>query len=246
MDDMILYKTIFERRSIRKYKKEEIDTKTLNEISRFSKTVDKLCSDIKTSIKFITKVDISKLTPVTVSAPHYIAFFSEKKPGWLENVGYMASEMDLYLSSIGIGSCFIGFGKPSKEVIEEDLNFVIMLAFGIPDEALHRENALEFKRKDLNEITNNPNKVMKAVRLAPSSMNSQPWYYEKEENHINVYLKSNVIKNIILSNINFIDIGISLRYLTLALKNENKDFKFGRLEDKKVKNGKYVISIQIL
>ena len=102
----------------------------------------------------------------------------------------MLQQMDLYLSASGIGSCWQGIPKPTKEVLQgSTLEFIILIAFGKPAETLHRSNLSGFKRKPLNEITDikDTAKILEAAHLAPSAGNSQPWFFTGDENMIHVY-----------------------------------------------------------
>lgn len=109
------------------------------------------------------------------------------------------------------------------------LEFVIVLAFGKPIEQLHRENVSEFKRKPLSEICNGTdyNELMKVARLAPSAINSQPWYFNVSDNVIHAYcLKSNMIRAMIYEKVNKIDMGIAICHLWVAAKQCGKKAAF--------------------
>ncbi len=40
---------------------------------------------------------------------------SENTEGYLMNIGFIFQQMDLYLSSIGLGSCWLGMAKPTEK-----------------------------------------------------------------------------------------------------------------------------------
>ena len=237
----MLYDFMFKRKSIRKYSEKPLENKTLKEIEEYSKTLTKLFPNIKTELKVIKSKDV-KL--VSSKAPYYIAFFSEDKKGYLTNAGFMLEQMDLFLSSNAIGSCWIGVGSPVKEIENKfDLKFVILLAFGNAEEKLYRENLSEFNRKSIEQVSNIDNELMQIVRLCPSAMNSQPWYFNQINNEIDVYIcKNNIVKNLMLAKKNEIDIGIALCYMWLVSKNENTNIEFTTKYKKEIPKCEYVIT----
>ena len=42
--------------------------------------------------------------------PHYIAIFTEDAPLALENVGFIFQQAELYIQSLGLGTCWLGMG----------------------------------------------------------------------------------------------------------------------------------------
>ncbi|MCX8131584.1 MAG: hypothetical protein N3I35_16010 [Clostridia bacterium] len=76
------------------------------------------------------------------------------------------------LSSNGIGSCWQGWPKPTKGILNvTNLEFVILMAFGKPNEPLYRLSVSEFKRKPLEQIRNmeGEDELLEPVRLAPTT-----------------------------------------------------------------------------
>ena len=58
------------------------------------------------------------------------------------------------------------------------------------------------------------------AQLAPSAINSQPWYFKHTDDGFDVYqLKQNIFKRQILKKLNSIDVGIVLAHMYVA--NEN-------------------------
>lgn len=222
------YDVMFKRKSIRKYNLDPLDEKTLEDISTCMNTVKPMYEDIKVEMNIVTQEAVKSLLPI--KAPYYILVSSENKEGYLTNVGFMLQQVDLFLSSNGLGSCWVGMARPKKEIIKgSKLEYVIALAFGKPAETLHRENISEFKRKAIEEIrdTNKEDKLIEAARLAPSSTNSQPWFFRIANDRIHVYcVKSNFIKAIVYKKMNQIDIGIGICHLWIASRYFGKDLKY--------------------
>ena len=82
------------------------------------------------------------------------------------------------------------------------------------------------------------------ARLAPSAINSQPWYFKHTDDGFDVYqVKQNIIKRQVLKKWNPVDMGIALAHMYVA--NENT-FEFeikNSFED--LKGYAYIGSIKI-
>ena len=218
IEDNKLYKAIFHRKSIRKYKSTSLDDETLSLVRNFLEELIPLKEEIETEFMLIGPEDIKSLIPLK-KAPHYIAAFSENKKGYRVNIGFMLQQMDLFLSSHNIGSCWVGMAQPKKDILEKtNLEDVILLSLGEAEETLHRQKPGEFKRKKLDEISDieGDNEFLEPARLAPSATNNQPWYFTGNENEIKVYCaRPNFIKARVLKKWNPIDMGIALYHLSL-------------------------------
>ncbi|MEM0448449.1 MAG: nitroreductase family protein [Methanomassiliicoccales archaeon] len=213
IDHELLYNTIFKRKSIRKFLKEPLKEENLIDVMDKSKEIFPFLPEIKTEFKLVPPDEIRGM--FKVPAPHYLAIYSEQKDGYLPNAGFMLQQMDLYLSSHGIGSCWQGSPKPPRELREiSGKSFIIMLALGKPEEPLHRMSLSEFKRYPLTKITDIQGKetLLEAARLAPSGMNKQPWFFTGSEDIIDAYVSTSLV----MKELNEIDLGIALCHLWLA------------------------------
>ena len=251
MEKTDLYSTIFKRKSIRNYDLTPLDENTLTEISNHLKGLDPLYDDIKTELKIISGNDVKRR--MMKKAPHYIAIFSEVKEGYLTNVGFMLQQMDLFLSASGIGSCWQGIPKPKKEVLtSSDLKFIILIAFGKPNEPLYRNSISEFKRnpqKDMNDFKGSED-LLEAVRLAPSATNSQPWFLKGDNNLIHIYaIKPGILRSLVAKKYIPIDVGIALYHLTLAAEhfgNKTEIFVDRTLKNDTPNGYEYITSIKLI
>ena len=203
---------IYYRRSCRSYSSEPLTRAELAEIEDFSKTLVPLDSAIQTSMQIVPGDAVRFYFPW--KAPQLIAFFSENKPGYLENAGFLLQQMDLWLQSRGLGVCWLGLGKLKNQVkIPEGMEFVILLAFGTPKEVLSREKR-KFNRKTMAEISDWEDKKLECVRVAPSSTNSQPWYFTHEGETIHAFRsEAGLLRYAMLGTMNRIDMGIALAHL---------------------------------
>ena len=235
---MNLEEVIYKRQSHRDYYQNTADNETLEAIHEFILTAKPLYPHIKTTSLIVGNENVTNLG--MWKAPHYIAIYSEKKEGYLTNVGFIYQQVDLFLQSIGLGSVWLGMGKyrPDKKDIPDDEEFVILIAFGKVKSELFRPLE-DFKRKSLNEISDSFNSQLEVARLAPSSVNSQPWYFLKEDGYYNIYCeKLNFIKRKILGKLNKIDIGIALAHLYVA---NRKSFEFFKIDNPTKLNDYYYV-----
>ena len=228
MENTNLYETIFRRKSIRRYDPAPLDGNTLTKIMAHTNALKPLYDSIKIEMKLLSQKDVKSL--FQAKAPHYLAVFSEAKDRYLTNAGFMLQQMDLFFSANGIGSCWQGIPKPTKEIVKRSkLEFIILLAFGKAKERLHRENVSEFPRKPFWGITNLKvaDSLMEPAQLAPSAMNRQPWFFTGSASTIHVYrVKSNFLTALMLDKMDKISIGISICHMWLAAKHFGKEVEF--------------------
>jgi nitroreductase len=245
-----LYEAIFKRKSIRDYDPTPLDPERLEEISRQLQSLKPILPEIKTEFKIITPDQVSR--KLKINAPHYIAAFSENKEAYKVNIGYMLQQMDLYFSANGLGSCWLGIPQPSKEVKDStNLEFVILMSFGKPNEPLYRTDASEFSRKALSDVTDikDANELLEPTRLAPSAVNMQNWYFTGNKNQIHVYsAKSGFLRNIVGGAYYPVNMGIAVCHLQLATEHHGGKtrFAFNKSMDKNPpKNYDYVATLEI-
>ena len=205
--------TIYTRRSVRKYTSRQVDDETIRKIVTYLSDIPMLDENIS------LRCDILDASEVSIRqlwrAPHYLAIYSEPKPRYRQNVGFVYQQLDLYIQSIGLGSCWVGLGKPKAQNAYEGYEFVILIAFGHPDKTPSRTSLDEYKRKSPSEIADYVDTRLEPARYAPSATNSQPWYFTHLSNgDIEIYRNKQpkLIDNV-LGKFNEIDIGIALAHL---------------------------------
>lgn len=244
-----LYSTIFQRKSIRKFDLTPLDSDRLKEIHECLKTLEPLHEDIEIEFKILSP-DLVKRRMMR-KAPHYLVVFSEVKEGYLNNVGFMMQQMDLYFSANGLGSCWQGIPSLKKEGLESSsLEFVILMPFGVTTEPLHRTSTSQFKRKSLQEISDikGVKEILEAGRLSPSAGNGQPWFFTGDENLIHAHVtKPNFIRGLLTKKFPPIDVGISLYHLKLAAEHFGKETEiiFDDPGIEKLKEYEYVASLHL-
>lgn len=219
---MTLNEMIYKRKSCRSFTGVPVDVATIETIKTFP--MKPLYPEIKVHWDIVSRNQVKCICPWTT--PQLITIYSEEAEGWLENVGFLFQQMDLYLQSLGLGVCWLGMGKMnSKNAPEIDgMKFVIMMAFGHPKGDQLRHDLKGFKRKSLEQISNNADSKLETARLAPSSVNSQPWYFTHEGETIHV----SCTQKGLAKEMNRIDMGIALAHLYVA----NEDtFRFFKAEN---------------
>ncbi|HZK70470.1 MAG TPA: nitroreductase family protein [Clostridia bacterium] len=216
-----LYDFIYKRKSVRQYKMEGLTLEALMEIEDFIKNIIPLHKEIRVHYKIVPET--KNLLPV--KAPHYLLIYSEEIVGYLINVGFMFQQLDLFLSSKGLGACWLGMAKP-KDKIDDKNDFVIAIGFGEALNSPYRELS-GFKRKPAEEVYKGTDERLEAARLAPSASNSQNWFFEEQDGAIHVYQKTiNAFQNMLYGKMNQIDIGIALCYIYIAGLNRELKFEF--------------------
>ncbi len=220
MDYEALYQAISHRRSVRKYDDTPLTQDARDALKKFISELKPLIPDIRTEIKLLPQ------SIVKTNAPQSLCIYSEKKDGYRMNAGFLMEQVDLYLSANNIGACWRGGSRPSKGSVEAPAGmvFVITLSFGTPAQEMHRKNVSEFKRNSLNDISpvSDLYHILEPVRLAPSALNKQPWYFGGSADRIVVSRK----KHPLIDKMNQVDIGIALCCLWLSLKHQGKEAAF--------------------
>ncbi|MBR3209338.1 MAG: nitroreductase [Bacilli bacterium] len=220
-----LYDMIFKRKSFHLFRNIGNDHLTAEDLKDIEKQFSKLkplADDIKVKIKIVKKESILR------GQEYCILFYSEKKDNYLQNIGYIGEQLDLYLVSKNIGTLWFGIGKPDEQQLD-GLDFVIMIVIAkvdLPDK--FRKDMYKSKRKELSEIWtgNNYLDIANIVRFTPSACNTQPWKVDANENEIKVYRyrkegKRGIMPKDKVIYYNQIDIGIFLCFLELCLDHNN-------------------------
>ena len=221
-----LYEMIFKRKSFHLFRnigKEHITNEELKDIEEYFYTLKPLMDDIKVKIKIV-----KDSTTCRRGQEYCILFYSENKENYLQNIGYLGEQLDLYLVSKNIGTLWFGIGKVEEKVLD-GLDYVIMIAIAkVDSDDKFRKDMFKSKRKEVKEIWNGDYylDIANIVRFAPSACNTQPWRVEAKEKSLKVYRyrkegKRGIMPKNMVMYYNQIDMGIFLCFLELCLeKNE--------------------------
>ena len=217
------------RKSIRNYKEESVSAEHLKAIKTIINEAKHLYDNIPMEAFLIEDGEKIRSTfkglmgnYTKVKAPHYLAFTSQPLEGHLENIGFIGEEIVLKLTQLGIGTCWLGAALKEDEFkkivkVQDKQNYIILIALGYPIEELKSVNLR--KRLDKSKIVTGAykdeyNPIIQAFIDAPSSVNSQPWKLQINNNQFDLYLqnKSFIMKKL-LKDMNHIDVGIGLSHL---------------------------------
>lgn len=224
------YEMIFKRKSFHFFRnvgKESISEDELGAIQKAYSELTPLNADIKTAIRIVPE----KETNCKRGGEYCILLYSEKKDGYLQNIGYLGEQLDLYLVSRNIGTLWFGIGKTKEEPFE-DMEFVIMISVRkISDDSRYRKDLYKSKRKSTEEIWEGGQipGVSDIVRFAPSACNSQPWFV-KNDGGLSVYRykkagKRGIMPAKMVSFYNRIDIGIFICFMDICLEHNGIGFE---------------------
>ena len=214
---MTLNEMIYRRKSCRSFTGQPVDPEMIEKILSFD--LKPLYPQIHVRMDIVSRAQVKCICPWTT--PQLIAVYSEEAEGYLENIGFLFQQMDLYLQTLGLGVCWLGMGRMnSKTATEVDgMKFVILLAFGHPKGDQLRHDRKGFKRKSMEKIADRPDPRLEPARLAPSAVNSQPWYFTHEGDTIHVHCSKKGSP---------LDAGIALAHLYVA---NGETFRFFKAEN---------------
>ena len=224
-----LYEMIFKRKSFHLFRsvgKEHLTKEEVHDIEKEFLEFKPLVENIKVKIKIVKNESVLR------GQEYCVLFYSEKKDNYLQNIGYLGEQLDLYLVSKNIGTLWFGIGKPDEQQLD-GLEFVIMMAIAKVDSPdKFRKNMYKSKRKELSEIWIGDYylDIANIVRFAPSACNTQPWKVEATDKYIKVYRyrkkgKRGIMPKDKVIYYNQIDIGILLCFLELCLEHNNIYYK---------------------
>ena len=248
---MELYDAMLKRKSIRKYADKKVDKKVLEELQNYITELIPLYDKIsvKTIILESNKLDKYFENSCQIHAPYYIVFTSQEKNWFGENIGFIGEKLIVFLTSLGIGTCWIGTLKPSKTAFE--LPYVISIAFGYADGELYREGLEQISRKSIEQIClknsrdDFMNELLQAVRIAPSGINRQPWRIETATDLIHIYCEKpsfltpvnsdnlkGLMPGVILKKMQGVSCGAAIAHIDMCASYFDKEITFSRLQDK--------------
>ena len=251
------YDAIFKRKSFHLFKdhknkiffkdENKISKDELDDIYKVFKAFKPLINEIKVEIKIVE----NDLTNCNRYQEYCILFYSEKKNNYLQNIGYLGEQLDLYLASKNIGALWYGIGK-TKQIAYDGLHFVTMMAICKVKENNFRRDMFKSKRKPIEEIWNG-NKylnIANIARFAPSSCNTQPWIVKENDNKLLVYRykkpgKRGImpINKVVYQNL--IDIGIFILFLDVILSKNNIKHSINVYGDNEENNNELTLSAKI-
>lgn len=217
---MTLKEMIYHRKSCRSFTGVPVDAEMLEKILSFEPTP--LYPEIKARMDIVSRDKVKCICPWTT--PQLVTIYSEEADGYPENVGFLFQQLELYLQTLGLGVCWLGMGRmnPKTTTKVEGMQFIIMQAFGYPKGNQLRNDLKEFRRKSLSQISDIADPQLEPARLAPSAINSQPWFFTHDGDTIHVYCSHKGSR---------LDAGIALANLYVANEETFRFFKAENIPD---------------
>lgn len=238
---MTLKEAIFTRRSCRDFQKVDVKQEDFARIQYYIQhELKPLFPNIKVEVRIEDKKDVHCLLPYATK--RLITVYSEEKEGYGLNVGFLLQHLELYLHTLGLGACWLGMAKSKHKV--DGLSYVICLAFGYPKKELTRDQS-QFKRKDWHEFSDKMDTRLEGARLAPSSINSQPWFFTHEQDIIRLWYvpQKGAFKSMRLKpNVsNQIDLGIVMAHVCIC----NENVSMFKERNQHYQNYEYIMSFKL-
>lgn len=243
-----LYDMIFKRKSFHLFRNignEKITETELKDIEAKFNKFTPLVENIKVKMKIV-----KDSTNCKRGQEYSILLYSEKKDNYLQNIGYIGEQLDLYLVSKNIGTLWFGIGKAEEKKLD-GLDFVIMIAIAkVDSKDKFRKDMYKSKRKELSEIWNGDNylDIANVVRFTPSACNIQPWMVDSSKNELKIYRyvkegKRGIMPMNMVDYYSQIDIGIFLCFLDLCLNKNNLKYKRDLFVSKNIDDEKKLTAI---
>lgn len=242
---MDLYETILRRKSVRRFEARHIPREVLTNILEYAKGVEPLDNSIEIDVQI---VECSKKM---FSAPYYIVIFSDEKEGYGTNAGYIMQHIVMYLTSMGLGSCYQGMTNAVAKRNAVGRKRVIAVAFGYADEELFRDplEASRFTQREICIFKEEPDaniyKIIEAVRMSPSSLNCQPWRMVVYKNYMHIFVIKHKFKMSKL--LNSINMGIALANIDMTVDSQWIDIvkkQIPSIKEKENRKLEYVLSLK--
>ncbi|MBN1349840.1 nitroreductase family protein [candidate division KSB1 bacterium] len=248
--DESLYNAILSRRSIRRYRKQALDADTMEKIRDLAANSLPLVSDNRFEAIIRDTTDGENLASVVggygriVSPPHYLVPFVTGETHLLEELGFRLEQLAVRMTSMGIGSCYVGcifreqhvksmfglprsarcgsllaFGLPPDSIGGKTFNsvtrFVIRATDKLPAERILFSES--FEQPDLPPENLKP--LIEAVRLAPSAVNAQPWRFIWKDGRLHLFIKRRTAQygSGVKQDYKYIDAGICMANISLAM-----------------------------
>ena len=218
---MDLYGQIFLRKSCRKYSMTALTEAQLQEMEAFIPTMRPLFPEVEIRHRLVGPEQIKGL--LAPKAPHYLILSGKSGPYRELAAGFLFQQLDLYLSSQGFGTCWLGAAKGRDVPFGKDDILAISFGKAVGSHVRTRE---DFKRKGLDEIASGEDPRLEAARLAPSGINGQPWYFIVQDGVIHVYQAVSGKLRAMFYDLEELDVGIALCHLALATEALGGHFRF--------------------
>lgn len=251
---MNVYEAIFNRCSARKYLMEPLEADLLDKIQKMIDHVSALDSSSRVEIEIFKNLGKKSLAKglLKADAPYYLIVYCEDTPSAYRSAGYVSEQLVLYLTTKEIGTCYLGSAKIGPKE-KNGLKQFLIISFGRTEGTLYRdmEDAHRQPLANLCTYKDEPGedlkKILKAARMAPSSLNTQPWRFIVYSDRVYVFMKKEVFPQPkMFTSMHQFDMGIMLCHMMLAAEEFWMNIETvteERFAKKTYKNGEYICTI---
>ncbi len=266
---MEIYDAIFYRKTTKQFSNKNIKPELMEQIKGICMDINYFNQELNIKANVVERGHLVQFLmgkKCSIKAPHYIVVTSNKGEDYLQNVGFALEKVVLKLTSLGIATCwlesnlkrddileFIDLEKINEDIEESEeeknLNLeepVAIIAFGYPEKnaSLFRKLDDSIDRKKIKHISRKLDrkwiKVLKAVRVAPSIKNTQPWMFYNNDNNIYIYEEKQKKS---VEDMSKISMGIALRHFDLACKNYDIDIRYEKTKFRRKLGKNYFITV---
>lgn len=264
---------VTKRYSVRTFEKRDIEQEKLDQIMEYAKQIQNpFGPDMRVElIEKETAANGEKLGTYGVikGAKTFLGVAISGERCAQEAMGYAFEQLVLYITSLGLGTCWLGgtfdrgaFGQAMK--LQPHELFPIISPIGYPIEQKRFAEKMfrkaikadtRMKAEDLffegefeHPLTQDGMGVyaypLEMVRLAPSAVNKQPWRVVKKDNAFHFYEKHTMAEAGVID-MQRIDMGIALCHFHLAAQEKGLLGRFAQMEDLAIdlpKDTEYIVS----
>ena len=255
--DFNLTETVNKRYSMRTFKSKKVDDKTRQKILDYAEKITNPFGP-KIRIKFIEKQTSSEgeklgTYGIIKNANLFLGVAVKNLPGAQEGLGYEFEQLVLYMTSLGLGTCWIGgtfdkgaFAEEMKPEADEIFTIICPIGYGTGKKRffekimrlnLKADSRLPWNKlffKDDFETLLKPSdcesyeEALELLRQAPSAVNKQPWrvLYDGKAFH---FFENHSLPAGDKVDIQRVDMGICLNHFHLALIEKGLNGHFEKL-----------------
>ena len=220
------------RRSVRSYTDLPLSEEEKAFLLGTLQALPPLLPGLSFSTRMLTRAEVHCRLPMLWLPPDILAVYAEGELMSLVNIGFRLGRLDLALQAAGLGACWLGLGRPRTKEESGEAPFAMMMAIGHPKDAPLRSGADAFNRHPLKRIADLLDARLEPARLAPSAINTQPWYFTHGEGCLHAFCT--VRHSRLLHDMHRIDVGIALGQLAEA---SGERFAFWREGEEPVLDG---------
>ena len=216
-----LYRAIHNRRSVRRYDRTALSTGMIGQVKNLIETAEPLIHENHFDVRYhdgmlIDKDFISSMGAYgyIVTPPHALAPYIIGDHSPLLDLGYRVEQIVIRLTSLGIGTCYIGTLYREQAIrarldLPADSRCGALLAFGFPARSntgrvlnsLMRSVPRGNTRLPMDQIfyqgsfdhpTHPPDNlfpILSAARFSPSAVNAQPWRFLWRDGNLHIFVK---------------------------------------------------------